>query len=117
MDLPGSKDTLSDFSKLLMGLVKYAINHKEGNLDILAIASVICHTEAAIRIGMDWLASMGKLNILDRQNMVLKLAFIDLPCSGDEPAVRKKLQKLLDETAAYRSYYRRCSPGQLLPPA
>ena len=117
MDLPGSNDTLVDFSKMLMGLVKYGFNHKDGCIDIHEIACAMCQTETTIRAGMDWLVSLGKLSILNRENNVLKLSITDLPASTTESAARKKLLKMLEETAAYRSYYKRCGTSQLLPPA
>lgn len=115
---PTSSDTLPAFMQLLMGLLKYAGQHKEGLFHVKQLAAAMGHTEATIRLGLDWLIAQGKViiepttestiessNHLAQSPWQLKIAQ-QPPDKSRAAIVELQLKAALAETAAYRKFFR-----------
>jgi single-stranded-DNA-specific exonuclease len=103
---PGLDDTPALLSRLA-GLVKHALQAREGQIDLEAAAAALAHRAATVQAGLDWLAARGQITILHRDNDHWRLAAG--AGQSDPPAVqtaRVRLDALLAETAAYRNYLR-----------
>jgi single-stranded-DNA-specific exonuclease len=105
--------TLQSFLTRLAGLVKYTLKEKGGDAVAADLAAAAAHREAAIRLGLAYLAELG--HIIIRESIPGKFlveAANETPNPSQEslPA----LKELLKETAAYRSYYSRANPDILL---
>lgn len=107
------------FLERLMGLVKYGIAHNEGQVDWARLASAAAQRELTVRLGLEWLEAMGQISI-----RAAEVAALPAPHdSPDQPKTRlvpggapdppraallkEQIKDLLEETRAYREYFRR----------
>jgi hypothetical protein len=110
---PSPFDTLPVFIKQLMGLVKYALMHKEGEVIFEELAGVLGHRSTTIRLGIDWLVAQGKLSIYVEESDLLVLRPDQRPPTPEAPTVENLIQTALAETAAYRKFFREASLAAL----
>ncbi|HOU15851.1 MAG TPA: single-stranded-DNA-specific exonuclease RecJ [Anaerolineae bacterium] len=93
------------FLKHIAGLVKHALKHNAGCVDIPLLAALTANRESAIRLALTWLEAQGHITILlDEENCV------QLRAGGDRADQRAdriaaQLGALLDEVSAYRRYF------------
>ena len=101
------------FLVMLMGLAKTVLNKKGGTLSIHELAALCGHRPNTIKTGLQWLQSAGKISIIRQDEDEWFIA------SGSNPPIaasedEKRLRILLDETAAYRQWYRNAEPDQII---
>jgi single-stranded-DNA-specific exonuclease len=106
-------DTLPAFIKQLMGLVKYALTHKEGEVYLAELAAALGHRQTTTRLGIDWLVAQGKLSIYADEGDILVLRPALRPPTGEAATVENLLQIALAETAAYRQFFREANLAAL----
>jgi hypothetical protein len=106
---PSPFDTLSAFIKQLMGLIKHALSHKAGEVELEALAASLGHRVTTVRLGLDWLLAQGKLSIYAEENGLLVLRPAQQPSTDRVTTVEEMLQSALAETAAYRGFFRNTS--------
>ena len=95
------------FLARLVGLVKYALRAKAGEVDLQQMAAALAQTGSAVEAGLDWLDANGTVTVLDRGEAVWRLEPGDgLPDGDEQPLARARLEALLVEVAAYRDYFR-----------
>jgi hypothetical protein len=104
-------DRVEPFLKRLAGLVKYALNHRDGFVSIPDLAAETAQREQTVRAGVEWLRARGQVSLIEQDEQVIRLA-----AGGEEdPHTLEKmtdqLQALLKETAAYRAYWHKMSTG------
>ena len=97
------------FLSRLAGLVKFTI--KAGRdapipADLARLAAATAQRETAVRIGLKWLAARGHLRLEQAPEGGLLLAPGSGKESGDAVALQAEIKTLLDETAAYRRFFR-----------
>ncbi|MBN1641065.1 MAG: single-stranded-DNA-specific exonuclease RecJ [Anaerolineae bacterium] len=127
-------DALGPFLQRLAGLVKHALRVRAGQVSLAALAEAMAHQEATVALGLAWLAHKGQLcyTLADQGRVTLAAGdaaqydrwgavgagskpapTIASPSGGQPPsgedlaAVQAQLAAALEETAAYRAYYRR----------
>jgi single-stranded-DNA-specific exonuclease len=105
---PSPFDTLPAFMQQLLGLVKYALTHKEGEVNLEELAAALGHRSATARLGLDWLVAQGKLSIYADEGEIVVLRPAQRP-PAEESLVKNLLQTALAETAAYRRFFREAS--------
>ncbi|GAB4417516.1 MAG: single-stranded-DNA-specific exonuclease RecJ [Anaerolineae bacterium] len=110
---PSPFDTLPAFMQQLLGLVKYALTHKEGEVNLEELAAALGHRRATARLGLDWLVAQGKLAIYADEGEIVALRPAQRPPAAEESLVKKLLQTALAETAAYRRFFREASLSAL----
>jgi len=108
------KDEPDAFLRRLAGLVAYAINRRDGHSNLAALASATAQRETTAQAGLEWLAARGDIRFDkdDLGNITIYRGGSSVPAS-QETAMRR-IVILLDETAAYRAYYRRVEAERLL---
>ncbi|MCL7454757.1 MAG: single-stranded-DNA-specific exonuclease RecJ, partial [Anaerolineae bacterium] len=100
-------DEAPPFLNSLQGMLAFALNRREGWLDLDAAAARLGHRRATVEAGLRWFESGGHVRVLTRDDDRWQLA--RGTGQGDPQAVdqaRLRLQALLAETAAYRDYLR-----------
>ncbi|HEC24333.1 MAG TPA: single-stranded-DNA-specific exonuclease RecJ [Chloroflexi bacterium] len=106
------------FLKRLGGLVKYALREYGGEVSLLRLAGATAQREFAVRQGLEWMAAGGKIEIewLEEDRLRFRRG-------GQGQADRTALEPLLDslrasleETAAFRRYFRRSDPARFFHP-
>lgn len=92
------------FLQRLAGLIKYAWRTQDGRMRLSALAAATAQREATVRAGVAWLAARGDLQIVrqDGDEIAIQPAG---GASGIFP-LSDELAAFLEETAAYRSYFR-----------
>jgi hypothetical protein len=110
---PSPFETLPAFIKQLLGLIKYALTHKEGEVNLDELAAALGHRAATVRLGIDWLAVQGKLSLYADEGDILVLRPDQRPPRSEAAAVETLLQAALAETAAYRGFFREASLAAL----
>jgi hypothetical protein len=89
------------------------LNKKRGILSIHELAALCGHRPTTIKAGLQWLHSAGKISIIQQDEDEWFITFggnSSNTLSEDE----KRLRILLDETAAYRQWYRTAEPDQII---
>lgn len=122
-------DTLPAFLQRLGGLVKYALRHKDGHVQISRLAAACAQRESAIQLGLEWLQARGILQHSRKEAMEIEIPgalnqkadhLQFTPGDGQTTAqvevIAARLKTVLDESAAYRAYFRRATLENLLPP-
>lgn len=100
-------ETVEHFLERLAGMVKYAVNHREGKVSLAELAASTAHRALTIRLGLEWLAAGGQVR-LEEQGDSLLLSLGDAGSERDVQAeLRAGIRSLLEETAAYREYFAR----------
>jgi single-stranded-DNA-specific exonuclease len=96
------------FLERLAGIIKFAVQHRGGRATWDELASATAQREAAVYLGLEWLAKRGEVTGGSGPGGELVLTTSASPrddSAADETAAQ--LQKILAETAAYRSYFMR----------
>jgi single-stranded-DNA-specific exonuclease len=110
---PSPFDALPAFIKQLVGLVKYALTQKEGELDLPQLAASLGHRQATVRLGLDWLIAQGKLSIYADEGDILVVRPAKASSRAEAATIETLLQAALAETAAYRQFFRTASLAAL----
>ncbi len=105
------------FLRRLTGLVKYGIEKLDGRVPLDRLAAAAGQRPATVRIGLEWLVAKGLVLFeIDSERMVtLRTAETEQKNTpGDNAPLIARLRALLDETAAYRQYFRSAEKDNLL---
>jgi single-stranded-DNA-specific exonuclease len=102
------------FLSRLAGMAKFVIAKKGGKTSISALAAATAQREATVRIGLEWLAAGGHVEISGENDA----GFLSNGSGEGNPYVRKELyvavKGLLEETAAYRAYFQTAKAESLI---
>jgi hypothetical protein len=104
---------LEPFLKRLVGLVKYALNSKQGRVSLAALAAGAAQSESAVRAGLAWMLSRGHIVILAQAGEEWLLEAGDGAEKPDAAERLDRVKKALEETAAFRAYYQRADAETL----
>ena len=108
-------DRLEEFLQRLAGLTKRALRSSQGQVDVSTLAAATAQRESTVRAGLAWLEARGHVTVhtADGDGDVVYLAPGSQTVQGDLSQKAARLSALLEETAAYRSYFARAEPEQL----
>ncbi len=98
------------FLQRLAGLVRYALRAKAGEVSLDELAAVTTQTREAVRAGLDWFSANGQLTFVERDG---KIAISEGGSRSNPKDASNRLMKLLGESLAYRSYWRRATIDSL----
>jgi hypothetical protein len=110
---PSPLDLFPNFIKQLMGLVKYAMMQREGEVVLPDLAAGLGHRLVTTRLGIDWLAAQGKLAIHADDDDIIVLRRDQRPPITEAPLIEEILISALAETAAYRRFFREANLASL----
>ncbi len=110
---PSPFDTLPALMKQLVGLVKYALTHQEGEIHLAELAAALGHRQTTVRLAIDWLAAQGKLSIYADEEDIVVLRPAQNSPRPEAATIENLLQSALAETAAYRRFFREASLSAL----
>lgn len=112
---PGT-DHPEHFLRKLTGLVKHVLKEKRGMANIYELSALTSQRRICVEAGLDWLATYGYINILDKNTEYIHIGKGNgIKRETTEPATIR-LRALLNESAAYRSYYTRTDKDKLISP-
>ncbi len=94
-----------EFLNRLAGLCKFALNKKGGQVSLQDLTAAMAAREAAVEIGLDWLAAGGHISVTAEEGSL----FLSKGQQEKNPYLQAELfvalRGILAETAAYRSYF------------
>lgn len=102
------------FLKRLAGLVKYALNNRDGRVDLPSLAAATAQRESTARTGLEWLTARGDVEIVSEANGQIVLRKGTRTNPGEIEITKEKLRALLAETAAYRAYFKKTDKSNLI---
>jgi len=97
-------DKLEPFLKRLAGLVKFAVNRKDGFATLAELSAVMAHREQTVLVGLEWLAARGQIGMYTTPDGRLRF---DLEGQATGNGETERLKALLSETRAYRRFWLR----------
>jgi len=99
-------NTEKAFLQRLGGLIKYTINHKNGETSLDDLAAACAGIKAAVQFGLSYWESAGRI-ILDFQEekVILKLSK-DEPDDAAADIYKTLINQAVKESNAYRAYFR-----------
>ncbi len=106
-------DARRTFVERLMGLLNYCLTHKAGKTTLEDLGAALNQSRTTVLAGLEYLRAKGDIEfILENEAVAIKQA--KTAESEKKRIWEKKLDTLLNETAAFRSYYQRIDPAYLL---
>ncbi len=99
-------EELAAFLRRLAGLVKHALSAHGGRLQWEQLAAAMGHRVEAVQVGLRWLVARGQVSTVTSAADGIVVAIGGPRSERLELAARGELQDLLNETAAYRAYFR-----------
>ena len=106
--LPPETDEVETFLNRLAGLVKFLLNQGNGRApaSLERLAGAAAQREPAVRLGLAWMAARGDIILQENdKGQLFILRGPGTPQSDFAPILRQ-IKALLDETAAYRQFFR-----------
>ncbi len=107
-------ETVDAFLSRLAGMAKYAVNQRGGKASVSALAAATAHRKLTVRLGLEWLAAAGRLQIEGGED---ELQIMPGGTASDRVVQDELLagvKSLLEETIAYRDHFSRAAPESLL---
>ena len=106
----GRSDSPNQFLRLLGGLVKWTISHRQGQVHLVELAESIGHREESVVQGLDYLVGTGKLKYRETGGRL----YIEAGAEQIE-GIRGKagLKAILQETAAYRRFFNHMATAKI----
>lgn len=114
--VPSGTDHINGFLSRLLGLVRYAIKHQDGWLTLSRLAAACGQRQATIQLGLSLLVARGIIcHLRTDETGTQQVVAGGISVPADIARLEKDLTYILQETAAYRSFYLRADPQKLLP--
>lgn len=98
-------ETSTKFMARLVGLVKYALNYRAGQVRLEELAMAMGHRDLTVQVGLQVLRAMGKINYQISSTGAYQLGSTDQPATDKLKILQNRLDLLLRETKAYRDYW------------
>jgi len=109
--IPDEKNT---FLIDLGGLIKHCLNNKITDINLKSFAAQLCQTEGTILFGLSWFSANGNISSSCDESGNVTLNKASYPSVNDLPTIEQNINNSLKETSAFRSYYLRVKPENLL---
>lgn len=107
-------DQFQPFITRLAGLARHAMAHMHGNVALSRLAAATAQRELTVRKGLQWWEARGAFLLVEEADHNIILMEGSRPDTARQAGLQKEIQALLEETAAYRSYYLRAAPDRLV---
>jgi single-stranded-DNA-specific exonuclease len=102
------------FLEHLAGLVKYALNARDGQIRLSLLAAATAQREASVQAGLEWLQGKGTISILSQEGDQVWFGKGGGVSQGDPSALNARLKAVLEESAAFRRYFKMAEKDSLL---
>jgi hypothetical protein len=104
----------TDVLKRILGLIKYVLNQQEGQTTLTALAEASGQSSATIRLVLEYLIAKGEIEVTYGRGDSVSITPTHHPSTSDVTEKRDAVQISTAETAAYRAFFQRATPQQLL---
>jgi hypothetical protein len=103
-----------EFLTRLAGMVKYAINNRDGRVTLQELATAMASRVSAVQTGLEWLAAGGHVAIVPEEEAVLLSTGKGEANQYAQKELFVAVKGILQETAAYREYFARADLDALM---
>ncbi len=107
-------DEMNSFLTNLGGLIKYCLNNKITSISLNSFAAQLCRTEDIIILGLSWFNANGNISTSYDLRGNVNINIASNPPKTELSIIEQKINNSLKETSAFRSYYLRVDPENLL---
>lgn len=107
-------DTVPIFLEKLTGMVRFAIAKRHGTIEVDKLAAALNQRASLISAGLDWLTGRGYIRVVEETPTNLLVVEGGTPDPAVVNKAEARIQSLLDETRAFREYYRRADAVRLI---
>lgn len=107
-------DDPQTFLKTLSGLVRHALRTRDGEISINKLAELLNQRDSTVQTGIHWMSARGFVHVIESTGDRFVLAEGGESQLETVPELEKRIRTLLEETAAFRAYYLRADPTELL---
>jgi single-stranded-DNA-specific exonuclease len=114
LGLTSNNDDPKEFLKTLLGMVKYAINHKNQQIDLLDLEQVTGQNVKSIRLGLELIQARGLYTFMEDTNGHFLISSAGVADMKTSEVLQAQLLHALNETHAFRLYYQRVAPDNLI---
>jgi single-stranded-DNA-specific exonuclease len=112
--VPPAEEKPEEFINRLAGLCKYALNQRDGRTTIPELAAAMAARETAIRLGLEWLAASGQVQVEVEADQVS----LSAEKAPSNPYLQAELfialKGVLNESGAYRKYFAKVEDAGIL---
>ncbi|MEW6502461.1 MAG: single-stranded-DNA-specific exonuclease RecJ [Chloroflexota bacterium] len=108
-------DKPQSFLHALTGMIQYVLKKNSGKASLLRMAAALNQREETILTGIEWLAGKGFIRIMERDGQSLTIAEGGIPDPLLAREMEARLRSLLEESRAFREFYRQASSDSLIP--
>jgi hypothetical protein len=112
--VPGPGGESGRFVQNLAGLVKHTLRRKKGLAELGQLAAASAQRAESVRAGLHLLAARGDVQIVEEGDTSMRLAPGDGRPREELDEAQARLGALLQETAAYRTYFVRAPSERLI---
>lgn len=103
------------FLARLAGVVKYVMNARGGRVAVGELAAAMAHRESTVLLGLGWLVAQGNLLVAERGDAVeIRKGNGILAPEAERRLLAARLNAALEETAAFRAYFKTADKDALL---
>ena len=110
----GFSDEPQFFLEHLTGMVRYALRTRSGEIDWEEIAAILNQPSLTVELGLHWLAARGYIRILSKSENRMRIAEGGMNRKDDAERLQSSIYQSLQETAAFRAWYKRVDSNHLL---
>jgi single-stranded-DNA-specific exonuclease len=107
-------DEPETFLRRLAGLIKHALQAREGRVWVSTLAAATAQREATAWAGIAWLLARGRVAVIEEGGDEIRFTAGSGTASPDLPRIASELKALLEETAAYRAHFARVDTASLI---
>jgi len=112
--VPSAVDQPDAFLTRLAGLIRFIINKRQGRTSIRDLAALTNQREATVRKGIEWWCARGEISYSEEPELSFSLKKCEAKDLAALTAIETDIVSLLQETAAFRSYFMRANTDQLI---
>jgi len=107
-------DQLAPFLQRLGGLIRFTMNKRRGLVTLQELAAATNQHEWSIRKGIEWWLARGEISLVGTEGSAFTFQQGGILDQSSISKIEPELITLLQETAAFRNYFLRADPQQLL---
>ena len=104
----------TDVLKRILSLIKYVLNQQQGQTTLTALAETSGQSSATIRLVLEYLVAKGEIEVTYARGDSVSITAAHQSPTADVVEKRDAVQTSTTETAAYRAFFQRATPQQLL---
>ncbi|MEN6434991.1 MAG: single-stranded-DNA-specific exonuclease RecJ [Anaerolineaceae bacterium] len=112
--LPSSEDEPKELIKTLLGMIQFSVNHKNGQIEMADFENATAQNLRCIQLGLELIQARGLYAFTKNasgQYLISSAIHEDMKAAG---ILQDQLFHALNEVHAFRMYYQRVEPGNLI---